>query len=92
MKTTKSTHLGGGNDLTASSSTQSRGYEVIELDEVNKIYDPENPLAGEDGYVVMPKINTVEEMVDLVSASRNYEANISVLTASKNMAKKAMDI
>lgn len=92
MKTTKSSHLGGGNELTASSSTQSRGYEVIELDEVNKIYDPENPLAGDDGYVVMPKINTVEEMVDLVSASRNYEANISVLTATKNMAKKAMDI
>ena len=43
-------------------------------------------------YYVMPKINTVEEMVDLVSASRNYEANISVLTATKNMAKKAMDI
>lgn len=92
MKKTKSSHLGGGNELSGSSSAAGKGFEIIELDEVDKIYDPNNPLAGDDGYVVMPKINTVEEMVDLVSASRNYEANISVLTATKNMAKKAMDI
>ena len=73
MKTTKSSHLGGGNELTASSSTQSRGYEVIELDEVNKIYDPENPLAGEDGYVVMPKINTVEEIDSLILLLKSNE-------------------
>ena len=92
MKKTKSSHFGGGNELSGSSSTAGKGFEIIELDEADKIYDPNNPLAGDDGYVVMPKINTVEEMVDLVSASRNYEANISVLTATKNMAKKAMDI
>ena len=81
-----------GKVMSCGNTATGKGFEIIELDEVDKIYDPNNPLAGDDGYVVMPKINTVEEMVDLVSASRNYEANISVLTATKNMAKKAMDI
>ena len=46
--------------FSGSSSTGGRGFEIIELDEVDKIYDPNNPLAGDDGYVVMPKINTLK--------------------------------
>ena len=52
MKKTKSSHFGGGNELSASSSSAGKGFEIIELDEVDKIYDPNNPLAGDDGYVV----------------------------------------
>ncbi len=56
------------------------------------IYDPSHPDANEFGYVAMPKINVITEMVDMISASRNYEANIAALEAAKAMAKKAMEI
>ena len=44
MKKTKSSHFGGGNELSGSSSAAGKGFEIIELDEVDKIYDPNNPL------------------------------------------------
>lgn len=56
------------------------------------IYDPSHPDANEFGYVAMPKINVITEMVDMISASRNYEANVAALEAAKAMAKKAMEI
>lgn len=55
-------------------------------------YNPGHPRADENGYVKMPKINAVEEMVDLLAASRTYEANVTVLNAAKAMAKKALEI
>jgi len=72
------------------------GVEVSAIVEDNKAfvleYDPENPLANEEGYVEIPNINTVEEMVDMLAASRSYEANITVFNAVKNMATKALEI
>lgn len=72
------------------------GVEVSKIIEDNKAvlleYDPENPLANDEGYVEIPNINTVEEMVDMISASRSYEANITVFNAVKDMAAKALDI
>lgn len=56
------------------------------------IYDPNHPDANEEGYVAMPDINIVEEMVDLISASRSYEANVTCLNAAKQMAKNALMI
>lgn len=55
-------------------------------------YNPSHPNANEEGYVAMPNVNVVEEMVNLINASRAYEANITVFNASKNMAMKALDI
>ena len=55
-------------------------------------YDPTNPDAGADGYVRLPNVNTVTEMVDMLSATRSYEANISAFNAVKLMATKALDI
>lgn len=55
-------------------------------------YDPNNPLANEEGYVEIPSINTVEEMVEMLSASRSYEANVTVFNAVKDMATKALEI
>lgn len=55
-------------------------------------YDPTNPLANEDGYVEKPDINMLEEMVDMMSASRSYEANVTVFNAVKQMAAKALEI
>ena len=56
------------------------------------VYDPQHPDADGDGYVAMPNVNVVREMVDLVSATRAYEANITALNAAKQMALKALEI
>jgi flagellar basal-body rod protein FlgC len=55
-------------------------------------YDPDHPDADEEGYVALPNINIVEEMVNMMSASRSYEANVSAIKATKNMVLKAMEI
>ena len=57
-----------------------------------KVYDPAHPDANKDGYVEMPNINTVTEMVDMITATRGYEANVTVLNAAKSMALKALEI
>jgi flagellar basal-body rod protein FlgC len=56
------------------------------------IYDPSHPEANEDGYVKMPDIEIVNEMVDMISANRAYEANAMAISASKEMLKNALDI
>lgn len=56
------------------------------------VYDPQNPDANAEGYVQMPNVNIVNEMVDLISATRSYEANVTAIDAAKQMATKAFDI
>ena len=55
-------------------------------------YDPQHPDADKDGYVAMPDINLIEEMVNMMSATRSYEANVTAIKATKNMALKALEI
>ncbi len=55
-------------------------------------YDPGHPDADENGYVKYPNINIMEEMVNLINASRSYEANVTTMKATKSMAMKALDI
>lgn len=57
-----------------------------------EIYDPNNPDADADGNVKMPNVDIVEEMTDLISASRDFEANITAFNATKGMMKKALDL
>jgi len=56
------------------------------------VFDPGHPDANAEGYVAMPNVNVVNEMVDLISASRAYEANVTAMNAAKSMALKALDI
>lgn len=56
------------------------------------VYDPDHPDADEDGYVMMPNVNSAEEMVDLMAATRAYEANLTALNVAKSMALKALEI
>lgn len=56
------------------------------------VYDPEHPDANEEGYVQLPNVDPLKEMVDLVSSTRSYEANVTVLNASKSMLMKALEI
>lgn len=56
------------------------------------VYDPEHPDANEEGYVSMPNVDPLREMVDLMSTTRSYEANVTVFNASKAMMTKALEI
>jgi flagellar basal-body rod protein FlgC len=55
-------------------------------------YDPGHPNADVDGYVAYPNINPVEEMVDMITASRAYEAGVTTMTTAVNMAERALGI
>ncbi len=66
--------------------------KVVEVKGEKLVYNPGHPRADENGYVRMPNVNVVEEMVDLISSSRAYEANTTVLNAAKKMAKDALNI
>jgi flagellar basal-body rod protein FlgC len=56
------------------------------------VYDPAHPDADEKGFVKLPNVNVVTEMVDMISASRAYEANTTVVSAEKTIAKDALEI
>ena len=56
------------------------------------VYDPSHIDANEEGYVAMPNVDPLREMVDLISATRSYEANVTVFNANKAMLSKALEI
>ncbi len=58
----------------------------------NVVYDPAHPDADAEGYVTYPDVNMVEEMVDLMVASRAFEANVTVVNAAKSMITKSLEI
>ena len=58
----------------------------------HRAYDPTHPDADEDGFVTYPNVNVATEMTDMLSATRSYEANVTIFNALKNMALKALDI
>ena len=64
----------------------------IEPESFKMVYDPTHPDADENGYVAMPDINIISEMVDMMSATRAYEANVSAVKAAKDMYKEALNI
>jgi flagellar basal-body rod protein FlgC len=75
---------------------QSQGVEVQEIARdttpFKTVYRPEHPDANEEGYVEMPNINVTSEMVDMIDASRAYEANVTAMNTTKSMAMKALEI
>lgn len=56
------------------------------------VYDPSHPDANEEGYVMMPNVNTTEERIDLMAASNAYNANLTALSVVKSLALKALEI
>jgi flagellar basal-body rod protein FlgC len=65
---------------------------VTDTREPEKRYMPGHPDADADGYVAYPRMNPAEDMVDLLSASRSYQANVSAISAVKDMIQKSMDL
>jgi flagellar basal-body rod protein FlgC len=57
-----------------------------------KVYNPTHPDADAEGYVLLPNVDTLKEMVDMISATRSYEANVTAINASKAMFMKALEI
>jgi flagellar basal-body rod protein FlgC len=55
-------------------------------------YDPSNPLADEKGYVNMPNVNPVEEMSDMISASRSYQTNVEMMNTAKTLLQKTLQL
>ena len=74
----------------------SEGVKVLGIMESNAPsrmeYLPNHPLANNQGYVFMPNVNTVEEMANMISASRSYQTNVEVLSASKQMLLKTLGL
>ncbi|MDD2585263.1 MAG: flagellar basal body rod protein FlgC [Syntrophomonadaceae bacterium] len=73
-----------------------RVKEIRNIDEnerpFRRVYEPSHPDADQQGYVNYPNVNIVEEMINMVSATRAYEANAKVIEASRSMAMRALDI
>jgi flagellar basal-body rod protein FlgC len=57
-----------------------------------RVYDPGHPDADQQGYVEMPNVDSVTEMVDLISASRAYEANVTAMQAAKTLFAKTLEL
>ena len=65
---------------------------VEDTSDLKTMYDPTHPDADENGYVAMPNVNILNEMADLIASSRAYEANTTVISTTKNMYLKALEI
>lgn len=95
LSTTNSMHI-QASDVevpVAQSPVRSVDVEVTEDDSSFKMaYDPSHPDANPEGYVRLPNVNIVAEMVNMISATRAYEANVTVINAEKSMAKDSLEI
>ncbi|MEM6961016.1 MAG: flagellar basal body rod protein FlgC [Myxococcota bacterium] len=83
----------------AAESEHANSAFLVEVPEIredegpaNLMYDPTHPDANEDGFVEMPNINAVEEMVNMITATRAYEAGVTVMQTLKGMARQALSI
>lgn len=65
---------------------------VEDVSPARLVYDPKNPLANEQGYVSMPNVNIVEEMVNMISASRSYQNNVEMMNTAKTLMAKTLAI
>ncbi|WP_096269894.1 flagellar basal body rod protein FlgC [Paucisalibacillus globulus] len=87
------TFLQKATSTTDNKATGVKVTEIVEDEEPFKlVYNPSHPDANEAGYVQMPNVDPLKEMVDLMSATRSYEANITAINASKSMLMKALEI
>lgn len=75
---------------------EAQGVKVTEVVEsaapLRLVYDPANPAANGEGYVEMPNVNVVEEMVNMISASRSYQNNVEVMNTAKTLLQRTLSI
>lgn len=91
MSTQPMGQLGG-----TSISSASNGVKVASITEdqapMRMVHDPSHPMANKEGYVTMPNVNVVEEMVDMISASRSYQNNVEMMNTAKTLLLKTLTI
>jgi flagellar basal-body rod protein FlgC len=77
-------------------NSNTSGVKVAQIREDQEpfkmVYNPNHPDSDQNGYVQMPNVDPLQEMVDLMSATRSYEANVTAMNASKDMLLKALEI
>ncbi|MCL2053612.1 MAG: flagellar basal body rod protein FlgC [Oscillospiraceae bacterium] len=92
----KSSYSRGTYYLARKEKYQSAGVEAVRVTEDMSpfipVYDPNNPLADENGYIYKSNVNNTKEQIDLMVAQRAYEANVAAIAAVKAMATKAMSL
>jgi flagellar basal-body rod protein FlgC len=75
---------------------QSTGVKVQQVVEdaspLKMVYDPKHPMADDKGYVAMPNVNVVDEMVNMISSSRSYQSNVEVMNTAKTLLTKTLTI
>lgn len=86
-----------GHNKNGESPINAPGVQVASIIEdkdtpTKKVYDPSHPDANAEGYVELPNINPITEMVDMISATRAYEANVTAMQSSKSMDRASLDI
>jgi flagellar basal-body rod protein FlgC len=78
----------------AAEQPQSVGVQVLGVVESNKPlnieYSPNHPMADKDGYIYKPNVNVIEEMTNMISASRSYQTNVQLAESAKNMVNKTL--
>ena len=82
---------GAGSDAQAGSGVSVKG--ILESDApLQARYEPEHPLANGEGYVFYPNVNVVEEMTNMISASRSFQSNVEVMNATKTMMQRVLTL
>jgi flagellar basal-body rod protein FlgC len=95
LATTTEGHFSGAELTSQGDSAAAAAVDTTEVEDKTAprmVYDPSHPDANADGYVAMPNINIVTEMVNMISASRAFEANVVAVNAAKTMAKDSLEI
>lgn len=83
--------ISGNQETTVLKGVKAVGV-VDDNSELKKVYNPTSPDADKDGYVLMPNVNVLNEMADMIAATRSYEANIDSLSSEKRMYAKALEL
>jgi flagellar basal-body rod protein FlgC len=96
-KTNTNTNADLSGSVSENSGASLNGVKILQVQDdfktpLNKVYNPSHPDADKNGYVNLPNVNVVSEMVDMISASRAYEANVTSINATKSMISAALRI
>jgi len=84
-------YAAGGNGLNAGSGVQVKG--IVESDSPLQMrYEPHHPMSNDDGYVAYPNVNVVEEMTNMISASRSFQTNADVMKSAKEMMQQVLNL
>ena len=80
----------------AQNNSASAGVQVLKIEqsdkEATRLYDPANPLANKEGYVYQSNVNAIEEMANMISASRSYQNNVEVMNTAKQLLQATLKI